>query len=323
MHPSNNAIIDLMKRNNLSKLESLIDDGYLNVNDKLVDYSILYRDSEEPNETWYGEYSLLEWAYRLDNIELMKMLINKGADVNQVNRYGTVLHMVCFNEEDVKHNVEMVKLLLESGANPNDQSYIDEVPMCVFSPTLTLEVAKLLIEYGTDIKKISRSSLLYDLCWTQPEKADLITYLLEQGVEPNPPAFKDAYKNGLTDVMMLMLKKKPDLNICLPLIDACRVDGKDDIFQLLLEHADPNCICKEKDHHNGYSINDRKGLMDHSPLYIAHKYNNSKKVNQLIAKGAKLTNDELLEWKANNQQLVDQIYTNQQILNQINIEESK
>ena len=68
--------------------------------------------------------NLLECAIIYANYEMVKLLLEKGADPNMVYNNGTenVLWDLQYAEEDTKENeirLNIVKLLLENGANPH------------------------------------------------------------------------------------------------------------------------------------------------------------------------------------------------------------
>ena len=52
---------------------------------------------------------MLHRAYEKNNIKLIKLLIEKGASINDTDKYdNTILHKAC-----KKNNVELVKFLIE------------------------------------------------------------------------------------------------------------------------------------------------------------------------------------------------------------------
>jgi ankyrin repeat protein len=55
------------------------------------------------------------WAARYGHTETIKLLLEKGADVNRENRHGNTALLFAAYEG----STEMVKLLLEAGANVN------------------------------------------------------------------------------------------------------------------------------------------------------------------------------------------------------------
>lgn len=84
-------------------------------------------------------------ATRKSNIEQVKSLLAKGADVDAKSPYGaTPLFFACD-----RSNAEIVKLLLEAGANPNIQdTFYKATPLGWASGKGNAEVMRLLVEYG-------------------------------------------------------------------------------------------------------------------------------------------------------------------------------
>ncbi|NOT59058.1 MAG: ankyrin repeat domain-containing protein [Acidobacteria bacterium] len=84
-------------------------------------------------------------ATRKSNIELVKSLLAKGADVDAKSPYGaTPLFFACD-----RANAEMVKLLLDAGANPNIQdTFYKATPLGWASGKGNAEVLRLLVEKG-------------------------------------------------------------------------------------------------------------------------------------------------------------------------------
>lgn len=84
-------------------------------------------------------------ATRKSNIELVKALLAKGADVNAKSPYGaTPLFFACD-----RSNVEIVKILLDAGADPNVQdTFYKATPLGWALGKNNPEVLRLLVEKG-------------------------------------------------------------------------------------------------------------------------------------------------------------------------------
>lgn len=84
----------------------------------------------------------LIWASFIGSVELAKLLIDHGADVNTQNDHQTPLHLACW-----RNSLELAKLFINHGANVNCKK-IGETPLHLTSHP---ELAQLLINHGADI----------------------------------------------------------------------------------------------------------------------------------------------------------------------------
>ncbi|MDJ0578866.1 ankyrin repeat domain-containing protein [Crocosphaera sp.] len=85
---------------------------------------------------------------REDTKEILKVLINHGADVNAKNEYGeTPLHTAVLSE-----NKEIVELLINHGADVNAKNEYDgKTPLYSAVLTKNKEIVELLINHGADV----------------------------------------------------------------------------------------------------------------------------------------------------------------------------
>ena len=89
-------------------------------------------------------------AVEAHNIELMKLLISKGADVNGRNGYyDTPLIYAMLDHENI--NNEVIKILLEAGADVNQPNAYGMSPFIGACASGDLELVKLLHQYGGDV----------------------------------------------------------------------------------------------------------------------------------------------------------------------------
>lgn len=108
-------------------------------------------DSRLKRWCWSGvEGSMLFFAATAQDLEMVKLLVKYGADINDNSAYG---RSPIFESID-NNNIPMTKFLLGNGANPN-------IPSCRFSRHYPVsicedEILDLLLKHGVDINVTSR-----------------------------------------------------------------------------------------------------------------------------------------------------------------------
>ena len=85
----------------------------------------------------YSDEKMIE---KCRNIDMIKMLLEHGADPNAQCKMGTPLHRWL-------DNADIARLLLEHGADPNSRDWDNWTPLCLCRD---VETARVLMEYGAD-----------------------------------------------------------------------------------------------------------------------------------------------------------------------------
>ena len=208
----------------------------------------------QPSE--YGWTPLLT-AVNNRNYQLARLLIERGADVNLANKGGwTPLYLATDNRNieggdypvpkpDMDH-LELMRLLLEKGANPNARIKDNTLTRTIFtmqwfledgatpfiraSQSSDTELMKLLLEYGADPKiktNFGDTALTAagGIGWvpgvtyerSAKENVEAIRMLLDLGVEPNAAnndgrtALMGAAMKGRNDAVLLLVERGADL----------------------------------------------------------------------------------------------------------------
>lgn len=77
---------------------------------------VMFSTTIDPKYIHYDGKTLLHLACKDSNIILVKELLNLGVEINKQDSDGlTALH--------IAKNIEIIKMLIEAGANPNLQDY--------------------------------------------------------------------------------------------------------------------------------------------------------------------------------------------------------
>lgn len=128
--------------------------------------------------------TVLMYAAREGNLEIVKLLMEKGADVN-VNADGrTALGWAAgglVGDEGVGKHAEVIRFLVERGTDVNAGTPIRAAVLAD-----DFEIVRLLVEHGADVDAreglSERTALMYAAQRASPE---IVQYLLEHGADPN------------------------------------------------------------------------------------------------------------------------------------------
>jgi len=134
----------------------------------LVQTILSYRDNSINYQNEFG-YTALYYAIESDNIHIIRLLIEKGADLNIVDKkgYTPLIYASC-------HfcNYEMTKLLIDNNANVNhidNNDYSVLMKICQLNNThkyvntYCSNVAQLLLDNGANINYINKK---YEMAYT-------------------------------------------------------------------------------------------------------------------------------------------------------------
>ena len=192
-------------------------------------------------------------------------------DVNKIYRMGygqkcTPLYGYISYTRDI--SVEIVKYLLELGANPNSMEK-HPLPLRAAISERQYQVVSLLLEHGADpnLSDEVNLPLLYEVARIKSTK--MMTTLLKHGANPNVsdgvnvPLLHEVARIGSTKMMTALLEHGADPNTLgkfphkytdsetYPLIEATK-GGFIGVVKVLLEHgAEPNGLDKDSNGHGG------------------------------------------------------------------------
>lgn len=167
----------------------------------------------------YG-YSPMFYASRQNKLNIVKYLVENGAIVDIENRFGETPLMVA----SVNGNLEVVKYLIQSGANINKIG-AGTTSLGYASRYGHLDVVKYLVENGADINLIGMTT---PLMWANHnDHLDVVKYLVEAGADYRPikddPNIKSIIKDEINNLKNELTNNYLSLSKTAPKI---KVDGK-------------------------------------------------------------------------------------------------
>ena len=128
-------------------------------------------------------YTLLHDAVYHNKIEIVRLLLTRrlngqlATDINSRNEELTPLCSAIMNK-----NIEIIKLLLESGANPNTKHHYGRG---LIHLTSDQQIIELLLRYGLNINDVDIMGVTALYSAVMKQGFNFIQYLLEHKADPN------------------------------------------------------------------------------------------------------------------------------------------
>lgn len=129
------------------------------------------------------QYTLLCIASENGYYNIVKLLLEYGADPNLRNTNGSTTLMSTSGSDDYTWNTDIIRLLLEYGADPNiiHQDYGTAILIAIIWNG-TKDAIELLLEYGAKLNTCAARELHISL---RLGKLEITKFLLEMGEDPN------------------------------------------------------------------------------------------------------------------------------------------
>ena len=133
--------------------------------------------------------------------KLMRLLIVKGAKIDERDKYGyTPLMNICYFHD----NLEMIKLLIKNGANPEKVDKQNKKAINLACANNQTKIVNYLMRYEKDINRqdIKGNTLLHEVCQNQYLKIDeIVELLIEKGIDTK-------IRNNDNETALEMMKNK-------------------------------------------------------------------------------------------------------------------
>jgi uncharacterized protein len=146
----------------------------------------LRQEGADPNQRTNTGSTPLIWAAMTKRLEIPKVLISFGADVNAHGKNKrTALHDACqniFSEADRESAKQIVLELLKAGADINAQDRNGETPLILAAMGGEVDLVRLFISHGADVNVRDREgrSALDRARWTRKrEECEVIQFFEE------------------------------------------------------------------------------------------------------------------------------------------------
>ena len=228
-----------IKKSDITKIKELIEKGlYINIR---AEYN----------------YSPIEFACMNNKVAEAEILLENGVNIENQD----LLHIVCS-----LGNIEMVKLLIKYGCNVNEIDFDGRVPAHLAIKENHLECLKILYSNNAnfDIRSYKNSTIL---SYAVGEgKLEIVKYLLKIGMskyinDKVQPPLSLAVHWKYINIIELLIENNADINLKdglgnTPLIDTI-INGNYQITKILLKHK-ANPYIKSKNGQNSVTLLKRK-----------------------------------------------------------------
>lgn len=154
-------------------------------------------------------------ASRGDNFDMVKLLISKKANVNAQDRFGTTALMYAAQN----NNIEIANQLIIEGARVNAKNNIGTVALMYAAYHNNADVSKLLVNRGADVNSQDNKGATPLIIAAQNDCKDVVKFLLDQpnikvnNVFCGNTALMYAVNNCNVFVVEQLMNKGADLNV--------------------------------------------------------------------------------------------------------------
>jgi len=169
---------------------------------KVTDILKTERVDLEPASTIHQVNKPLAYAAAYGNLEIVKLIVEQGADLDGAVAYGDVPLI----KADEHENQDIINYLIEKGADVNKPNLFGVSPFIGFCGQGQIELVRLSINHGADLNKRYRSAVgsgkgTFNLSPLEAaikyKKIEAVRLLLSKGADPS---IKDPKGNSLASV---------------------------------------------------------------------------------------------------------------------------
>ena len=126
--------------------------------------------------------SALFWAVYYEQEDIVRLLLDAGADTNISNRYG----LTPLIQSSINGNGELISLLIDAGANPNATTLQGDTALMNAAKAGTVQGVQALLDAGAEVDARDTYAYQTALMWaTANNSADVVELLIENGADVN------------------------------------------------------------------------------------------------------------------------------------------
>ncbi|MEZ0261421.1 MAG: ankyrin repeat domain-containing protein [Alphaproteobacteria bacterium] len=127
----------------------------------------------------YTERRMISWAAEDGRAEVIRLLVERGADPNsgEGGRYTPLMRVV------TNGSSEAAKALLELGAKPEIKNYDGETPLLIAAKNGQGDIVRALVEHGADINARNAAGETALHLVAAKGHANLVKYLMDKGAD--------------------------------------------------------------------------------------------------------------------------------------------
>ncbi|KAG4107370.1 ankyrin repeat-containing domain protein [Neocallimastix lanati (nom. inval.)] len=264
---------------------------------------LLINNGADIEVTFSEDVSPLHYAIYFGKVSMIKALLNYGANVNKKDNDSKTPIIYAF-ENINEDSLSIIKLLIEYGANVNIIDNESKTPLKYAIIYNSFPIVKLLIENGSDINFNSRNRIEDDILYLaiKYKNLDIIEYIIKNHFNIKPE-FKNEYYEYINQLDHPLMKKK----IFKWLAKYTNEFFTGNIINTIIREGHIDLIkCLIKNNIN-INIGDENG---HTPLFFSYLFNESEITKVLINGGAVLSNKEKYSNIFNNRKKYDDLINN-------------
>nr|MDO8110325.1 ankyrin repeat domain-containing protein [Candidatus Sigynarchaeota archaeon] len=249
----------------------------------------------------WGNTALTWAADKGTSLDLVKMLLDRGARINPTDKEGSNAFFKLLSGGKEKDNVDIARLLIDKGANLEEKGYGGALYWAAFCGKR--KIAELLIARGLDVNSRDYKGEETAVMGAMKQKHyDVVKVLLEHGADPDVKDMWDgsllrqavaAGKKNLVKIILEILTEKKALpknmgKIASKKSAESRPNSKN--TGALVEAAEKGDLAIVKMlHEAGVDINENTGGREGSPLMKAAAFGKVEVIKYLLDNGADIT----------------------------------